>query len=133
MKARATIDDPETAEAMGVDTTRVYLLTFALGSAITGAAGGLAAPLLAVTPETGSIFLAEAFIAVVIGGSSVLIGTVSAAGLLGVIDGIFRTAYGAFLGRVSLLCVAILAIRFLPSGISGYINTIRQRRKEKSQ
>jgi len=48
VKARATIKDPETARAMGVDTDRMYVSTFAIGSALAGLTGALYAPALGV-------------------------------------------------------------------------------------
>lgn len=132
IKARATIDDPETARAMGVDTDRMYAVTFGLGSALAGAAGALAAPTLSITPDQGSVFLLEAFVAVVVGGPSVIIGTLSAAGLLGFFHALFSNLYGTFIGQMAMLIVAIIALRVLPDGITGYVEKLRERRGESS-
>lgn len=133
VKAKATIEDPETARAMGVNTDRMYMITFAIGSALAGLAGALAAPTFGgIQPDQGSAFLVEAFVAVVVGGPSVILGTLSAAGLLGSVDAVFTFAYDTFVGRIALLVVAILALRFLPDGITGYVEQIRQKRREQA-
>lgn len=132
VKARATIDDPETARAMGVDTDRMYAITFGIGAGLAGAAGALAAPTLSITPDQGSVFLLEAFVAVVVGGPSVIIGTLSAAGVLGFFHALFTNMYGTFIGQMAMLIVAIIALRVLPDGITGYVEKLRERRSESS-
>ncbi len=67
--ARATMQNPNMASALGVNPTRVYMATFGIGAAVTGLAGGLLAPVSGVAPTMGSAFVAKAFITVVGGGA----------------------------------------------------------------
>ena len=130
IKARATIEDPETARAMGIDTDRMYVATFGIGSGLAGLTGALYAPALgSITPDRGSTFLIEAFIAVVVGGPSVIIGTLSAAGLLSVFNAVGSFFAGTFVGQMLMLLVAIVALRMLPDGITGYVKNWRQQRR----
>lgn len=130
IKARATIEDPETARAMGIDTDRMYIATFGIGSGLAGLTGALYAPALgSITPDRGSTFLIEAFIAVVVGGPSVIIGTLSAAGLLSVFNAVGSFLAGTFVGQMLMLLVAIVALRMLPDGITGYVKNWQQRRR----
>lgn len=129
LKARATIQDADTARAMGVNTERIYILTFGFGSALAGLTGALYAPTLSMSPEVGQNFLVEAFVAVVVGGSSVVMGTSLAGILLGAINAFFSNVYSTFWGRIALLAAAILAIRLMPYGITGVIENIRDRRR----
>ncbi|MES3516141.1 MAG: urea ABC transporter, permease protein UrtB [Natronomonas sp.] len=132
VKARATIEDPETARAMGIDTDRMYVTTFALGSALAGLTGALYAPAIgSITPDRGSIFLVEAFVAVVVGGPSVILGTLTASGLLGFVNAVFSFRLGTFVGLMAMLLVAIVALRALPDGITGYIDEYRERKRAK--
>ncbi|MFP8952273.1 urea ABC transporter, permease protein UrtB [Natrialbaceae archaeon A-arb3/5] len=130
VKARATIQDEETARSMGVDTDRMYLATFAIGSALAGLTGALYAPTITMSPDLGSTFLVEAFVAVVVGGPSVLLGTPLAGALLGVVDAFFANRWGQFMGTVFLLVTAIFAIRLMPDGITGLLADVRQKRRE---
>lgn len=133
VKARATIEDPETARSLGVDTDRMYVVTFALGSAYAGLAGALFAPVLgSITPDRGSGFLVDSFVAVVVGGPSVFVGTLSASGLLGAVNGTVSFAAGTFWGQMGMLLVAILVLRFLPDGITGFVDDWRRRRRAES-
>jgi branched-chain amino acid transport system permease protein len=80
----------------------------------------------------GATCLVEAFVAVVVGGSSVVVGTSLAGGLLGFVNALFSNLYGTFFGRIALLVTAIVLIRFLPQGMSGLVEQIKQRRAEGS-
>lgn len=132
IKARATIQDDDTARAMGIDTNNMYTMTFVIGCALAGLAGALYAPALAIVPGMGSSFLVEAFVAVVSGGTSVLLGTTLAASVLGSANAFFTNIYGAFIGQVAMLLVAILILRFLPAGLSGVVENIREQMERES-
>jgi branched-chain amino acid transport system permease protein len=117
--ARATMQRPDMAAALGVSTSRVYMLTFGFGAAVAGLAGGLLAPITGVVPTVGAIYIAKAFITVISGGAAILAGTLSASSLLGVVNGVVSYASGPTLGEVALLLTAIVLIRILPQGVTG--------------
>lgn len=119
--ARATIQAPHMAEALGVNTGRVYGLTFGLGAALAGLTGGLYAPTMTLVPTMGSTFLMEAFVTVVVGGADVFLGTAPAAAVLGVVKATLTSWYGQIFGQIGLLVAVILVIRILPKGISGFL------------
>ena len=131
VRARATIQDEDTARAMGVDTERTYTATFVVGSMLAGLAGALYAPFLNLGPQFGESFLVESFVAVVAGGTSVVVGTAAAGGLLGGVNALVTNLTEApFFGRIALLVTALLILRFLPGGVSGYVERLRERRQE---
>ena len=131
IQARATIQDAETARTMGVDTDRMYTVTFAIGSGLAGLTGALYAPSATIVPGMGQSFLVESFVTVVTGGSTVLLGTTLAGGVLGTIDAIFSNLYGNFIGQIALLITAIIVIRLLPDGLTGLAHTIRDKLGER--
>ena len=118
--ARATIQNPDMARALGVNTGWVYSFTFGVGAALAGLAGGLYAPTMTIVPTMGAGFVVQAFVTVVVGGADVLLGTAPAAALLGLIQSLLTSAYGQLIGQVGLLTTVILVIRILPRGISGW-------------
>src|SRR3989454_5004879 len=65
---RATAQDRDAATLMGIDTDRVYRLTFAIGIACVGAAGVLVSPLYAVYPQAGVQVVTLAYVVVVLRG-----------------------------------------------------------------
>jgi branched-chain amino acid transport system permease protein len=117
--ARATMQSDDMAAALGVSTKRIYMITFGLGAAVSGLAGGLLAPVTGVLPSIGATYIAKAFITVISGGASILAGTTAASILLGGINGIMAFLTGPTLGEVTLLAAAIILIRLLPTGITG--------------
>lgn len=119
--SRATIQAPHMAKATGIDTGRIYSLTFGLGAALAGLAGALYAPTMSIIPTMGANFLVESFVTVVVGGADVFLGTAPAAAILAVIKSTLTAWYGQLIGQVGLLVTVIVVIRFLPQGLSGWL------------
>lgn len=117
--ARGTMQNADMAAALGVSTSRIYMITFGLGAAVSGLAGGLLAPITGVLPTIGAVYIAKAFITVISGGAAILAGTASASTLLGGINGIISFLTGPTLGEVALLVAAIVLLRLMPTGITG--------------
>lgn len=123
IRARATIQNEEMARSLGTNTNQMYLITFGIGSALAGLTGALYAPTMTLVPGMGSTFLVEAFVTVIVGGASVLLGTTLAGGLLGFINAVFSNLFGTFAGRMALLITTIFIIRILPTGITGFLES----------
>ncbi|WP_107989635.1 branched-chain amino acid ABC transporter permease [Breoghania corrubedonensis] len=117
--ARATMQNPEMAAKLGVNPARIYMMTFTLGAALSGLAGGLLAPVSGITPVMGAAYIAKAFITVVGGGAAILSGTVAASSLFGFINQLGAYFTTPVYGEVILFTSAIILIRLLPQGISG--------------
>ena len=117
--ARATMQNADMAACLGISTSRIYMVTFSLGAAVSGLAGGLLAPITGVLPNIGVIYIAKAFITVISGGSAILAGTTSASALLGGVNGIMSYVTGPTFGEVALLFTAIILLRLMPTGITG--------------
>jgi urea ABC transporter permease protein UrtB len=119
--ARATIQVPGMAEALGVDTRWIYSLTFGFGAALAGLTGGLYAPTMTIVPTMGATFIMEAFVTVVVGGADVFFGTAPAAFILGFLKATATSWGGQLAGQIALLVTVIIVIRVLPRGVSGWM------------
>jgi branched-chain amino acid transport system permease protein len=117
--ARGTMQKPDMANALGISPSRVYSVTFAVGAALSGLAGGLLAPLTGVVPTMGAAFVAKAFITVIGGGPAILAGLLGASTLFGAINQLATFVTTPVLGEVALLVAAIVMLRLLPQGITG--------------
>ncbi len=117
--ARGAMQRPDMASALGYDPDRIYMLTFFAGSALSGLAGGILAPLVGLVPTTGATYIAKAFITVISGGASVIAGLASAATLFGFISQAFTFLFTPVVGEVALLVAAVVLLRLLPQGITG--------------
>lgn len=117
--ARAAMQNADMADALGINPSRVYMLTFTFGAALTGLAGGVLAPLTGIVPSIGATYIAKAFITVISGGAAIATGTLSAALSFGLVERITTLLSSPVLGEVALLIAAVLLLRFLPRGITG--------------
>ena len=122
LQARATMQNAAMARALGVDTGRIYMLTFSLGAGLAGFSGALLAPTTSIMPFMGQQFVAPAFITVVVGGAAnVIAGAVGSSILLSIVRTPIGFLFGSFLGLVALLLAALIIIRLMPDGISGWL------------
>jgi branched-chain amino acid transport system permease protein len=117
--ARGTMQNANMAAALGVNPRRVYSVTFGIGAALSGLAGGVLAPVSGVFPTIGVAYVAKSFITVIGGGAAIVAGTVSASTLFGAINQIATYATTPVFGEVALLAAAIVLIRLMPHGITG--------------
>jgi urea ABC transporter permease protein UrtB len=119
--ARAVMQNAGMAQALGVRRSRIYALSFGVGAGLAGLCGALYAPTMSLIPTMGTSFIVEAFVTVVVGGSSILLGTAPAAVALAVIRAGLNAWYGQVIGQIGLLVAVILIIRVLPDGFSGWL------------
>src|SRR5207244_6042720 len=118
MQIRAAVDNLRMAQSVGINTSRLFTLTFALGSGLAGLGGGLGADLLSITPSYALDNLVYFLIVVAVGGLGSLRGPFFAALLIGVTDTGFKyllPELGAFF--IYLLTMAVLLWR--PRGLFG--------------
>ena len=117
--ARGTMQNADMAAALGVNPSRVYAVTFGIGAALSGLAGGVLAPVSGVFPTIGVAYVAKSFITVIGGGAAIVTGTLTASALFGAVNQIATYATTPVFGEVALLATAIVLIRILPQGITG--------------
>ena len=117
--ARATMQNPTMVAAFGVEPRLVYMATFAYGSALAGLAGAVMAPLTGVVPSLGLAFIAKIFITVIVGGPVILLGTSTAAAVLGTAESVVAYLSTPIYGQVAMLGLALVILRLFPDGLSG--------------
>jgi branched-chain amino acid transport system permease protein len=110
---RATQQDREIAQAFAVPVGRVYTAVFALGAALAAIAGVLIVPVQQAHYLMGLDALLLSFVVVILGGLGSLQGTVVAAFLVGVSDGIVSIFFSPTLAKIvaTLLVALVLALR----------------------
>lgn len=115
---RASSVDPVTTAVQGVNTDRVSVMVVAIGTALAGLSGTIAAPLLALSPAMGAFILIDSFIVVVVGGLGSFSGAFFAALVIGQIHnlGVVYVPWAATMIPF-LLMVAVLIWR--PTGVAG--------------
>ncbi len=116
---RATAQNRDAAHVLGINTGRVYAVTFALGAAMAGAAGSLVAVVYSFSPLIGDPLTLKSFAIVILGGLGNVFGVVIAGVFLGVAENLV-SAFGnpGYRDAVSFgLLVLVLIVR--PTGFLG--------------
>lgn len=117
MAMRATFQDRDAARIVGVNVSRIYTLTFALGSGMAAIAGALLSPIFVVSPTMGDLSSLKAFAIVILGGLGNLGGAAIGGFALALIEefgaGYVSTAYRDALGFLVILLVMVIR----PSGL----------------
>ena len=116
---RATAQDRDAATLMGIDTDRVYRLTFAIGIACVGAAGVLVSPLYAAYPQAGLQFVTLAYVVVVLGGLGDMAGAMLGSLIVAAVEVAGSYVFGAARKEVFYFLLFIGVLVFRPAGIFG--------------
>ncbi|MHB2266495.1 branched-chain amino acid ABC transporter permease [Aliihoeflea sp. PC F10.4] len=116
---RATQYDSETAQAFGIPVDRVYAGVFALGAMLAAVAAVLVVPTSQAHYLMGHDPLLMSFIVVIIGGLGSLRGTVIAAVLIGVSNGIISVFFTPTLATMIATLAVALVLVFRPQGLFG--------------
>lgn len=114
---RAVIMNEELARGLGIHAGRVRFFTFSLGAALGGLAGALITPLSSVDPNMGIPWLINAFMLVMVAGSS-MFGLVAAATLFGGIQVLLSTFVSPILGGIAIVLLSAITLRIRPKGFS---------------
>jgi branched-chain amino acid transport system permease protein len=116
---RATQYDRETAQAFGIPVDRVYALVFGMGAMLAAIAAVLIVPISQAHYLMGSDPLLLSFIVVIIGGLGSIKGTIVAAVVIGMSDGIISVFFSPTLAKIlaTLLVAFVLVVR--PNGLFG--------------
>jgi branched-chain amino acid transport system permease protein len=116
---RATQYDREIAQAFGIPVDRVYAGVFALGAMLAAIAAVLIVPISQAHYLMGQDPLLLSFIVVIIGGLGSLRGTVVAAVLIGLSDGIVSMFFSPTLAKIVATLAVALVLVFRPQGLLG--------------
>jgi branched-chain amino acid transport system permease protein len=118
LKARAAIQEPAMAQAIGVNASKVNTLTFAIGCGLAGFAGAVLLPIVPATPSMGFAFVIKAFLTVVVAGPVTLTGSALAAFGLGTGASITASFFTSIVGDVFFFALTALLLWLFPVGIS---------------
>ncbi|MDH3658664.1 MAG: branched-chain amino acid ABC transporter permease [Alphaproteobacteria bacterium] len=116
---RATQLDRETARAFGIPVERVYSLVFGFGAGLAALAAVLIVPIQQAHYLMGGDPLLLSFIVVILGGLGSLRGTLVAALLIGMSDGIISVFFSPTLAKIIATMLVALVLVFRPQGLFG--------------
>ena len=119
LETRAVTQNPRMAASMGINTDRINMLTFGLGSGIAGVAGIAIGLFAKVTSELGSDYIVQSFMTVVVGGVGNIFGTLAGAAMIGFLQkGIeWFNPSNTLAAQTYMIIFIIVFIQFRPRGI----------------
>ena len=116
---RATVQDGEAAMLMGIPVPRIFLITFAGGSALVGLAACIMMPLFSVFPTVGLNFVLIAFVIVVLGGMGSIEGALLGGICIGVVQSLSSYYVAPAYGQMFYFILFLLVMIFRPNGLLG--------------
>ena len=116
---RATVQDGEAAQLMGIPVPRIFLITFAAGSGLVGLSACIMMPLFSVFPTVGLNFVLIAFVVVVLGGMGSLEGALLGGTCIGVVQSLSSYYIAPAYGQMFFFIVFLLVMVFRPAGLLG--------------
>ncbi|WP_315757693.1 branched-chain amino acid ABC transporter permease [Bradyrhizobium sp. SZCCHNRI2007] len=117
LSTKAVIMNEMLAQGLGVDSSRVRLITFALGSGLAALSGALITPLSSVDPNMGVPWLIGAFMLVMVSGGS-LLALAGSCAVLGTLQVLVSTFVNPILGGLTIAICAAIVLRIRPEGFA---------------
>ena len=120
---RAIAQDRMAAKLMGINLNRIYMLTFGIGTALVGIAGGLILPVYYVFPSVGVYFVLTAFVVVVLGGMGNMVGALLGGFIIGITDSLSGYYIDPSLKEVVSFIIFLAVLLIRPSGLMGIVGS----------
>ena len=116
---RAVSQNRKAAQLMGINVNRIFVLTFAIGTGLTGIAGVLISPSQPAYPIVGNAFSLTAFVIVVMGSMGNFIGAFFSSLIIGVAESYGGLFFGSDIRQIVSMGIFILLLLFKPEGLFG--------------
>ncbi|MBA2945263.1 urea ABC transporter permease subunit UrtB [Streptomyces himalayensis] len=116
-RIRAVVQNRDLAEVSGIATGRVDRMTFFIGSGLAGVAGVAITLVGPIGPTTGTNYIVDAFLVVVVGGIGQLKGSVITAFVLGVLQSVLEYSTTVSVAKVIVLVAIVAFLQWRPQGL----------------
>lgn len=114
---RATTQNRMMAGAVGINTSKVDRITFAIGCGIAGVAGAAFTTIASTGPTTGSLYIVDTFMVVVFGGAASLFGTIASAFTIAEAQSIMEFFLTGSMAKVWTLLFVVAVLMMRPEGL----------------
>ena len=117
-QVRAAVDNAVAAAGLGIDVSRVFAVTFALGSGLAGLGGALGIDVLGLDPTFPLKYMVYFLLVVAVGGAGTIRGAVIAALMLGIFD-VMGKYYVPQAGAFIIYVLMVVLLLVFPKGLHG--------------
>jgi urea transport system permease protein len=114
---RATVQNRDLAETVGISTRRTDRATFFIGSGLAGVAGVALTLVGSTGPTLGTAYIISVFLVVVVGGIGQIRGTVIAAYAIGILESFLVTATNGSVAKALMFVLIIVFLQLRPQGL----------------
>lgn len=119
LEIHATANMQPTAEILGVDTSKVYTVTFVLGTGLAALAGALTAPITSMYPTIGLDYITMAFLVIIVGGMGSFKGSFVVSMIVGQVIAFGWLLLAPTYVRILIFAAAMVFILYKPRGFFG--------------
>jgi len=116
---RAISQNREASQIVGIDVNRIYMITFAIGSALAGLAGSIVGPIYVIYPTMGALLCLKAFACVIMGGFGNVKGAIYSAYILGIIGSLGASFVSQTYKDIIVFAALIIVLLIRPQGLFG--------------
>jgi branched-chain amino acid transport system permease protein len=113
---RASVDNQQASAGLGINVSRVFSLTFALGSGLAGLGGGLGIDVLGLDPTFPIKYMVYFLLVVAVGGAGTIKGPLLAAIVLGIFD-VAGKYYVPDIGAFVIYALMVILLLLFPNGL----------------
>lgn len=117
IQVRAVVQNRSMAGAVGINTTKVDRITFALGCGIAGVAGSAFTMIGSTGPTSGQLYIVDTFLVVVFGGASSLFGTIASAFGISQAQSTMEFFMSGSMAKVLTLLFVVCILMLRPQGL----------------
>jgi branched-chain amino acid transport system permease protein len=116
---RATSQNADAARVVGIDTNRIFLITFMVAGALAALGGALLGPLFLIFPQMGDLPLLKALTAIVLGGMGSVPGAVIGGLAIGIVESVSTLFIPTDFRDIVVFALLILTLLIRPWGLFG--------------
>lgn len=117
---KATSMNRSAAQLMGINTNRIFAITFGLSGACVGAAAALMASFTPIYPESCALYSTLAFVIVALGGFGNIKGALFAGLIIGAAEAIGGYLIGTSFKYLVVFAIYLVVIQIKPRGLFGW-------------
>jgi branched-chain amino acid transport system permease protein len=116
---KAAALDKDAAQLVGVDTLKIYAITYGVSSALAAASGSMLATIYTLTPNVNGLYLSKAFVVAILGGLGNITGAVVGGLVLAFAESFGVVVLGPSYQEVIGFTIFLLVLIFRPYGLVG--------------